>query len=76
MTNLEQRVSRLGQYINEAQWRYQLVLSCCDGNKPNDEFTEEQASFTSDDDDSEAEEELGAGGEISIFIISIILLLT
>lgn len=50
LATLDQRISRLGQYINEAQWRYQLVSTCCVVDDSEDDVTEDQSSFFSDGD--------------------------
>ena len=47
---LEQRISRLGQYINEAQWRHQLVSTSCNDIELEDEVPEEATTFSSDGD--------------------------
>jgi hypothetical protein len=51
LATLDQRISRLGQYINEAQWRYQLVSTCCDVEDLEDDVIDDQSSFFSDDSD-------------------------
>ena len=51
LVTLDQRISRLGQYINEAQWRHQLVSTCCNIDEFEDDFVEDQSSFFSDDSD-------------------------
>lgn len=51
LTTLDQRVSRLSQYINEAKWRYQLVSTCCDVDDLEDDVMDDQTSFFSVDSD-------------------------
>jgi hypothetical protein len=51
LANLDQRISRLGQYINEAQWRYQLVSTCCDVEDLDDDVIDDQSNSCSDDSD-------------------------
>ena len=51
IVTLEQRISRLGQYINEGQWRHQLVSTCCDYEDLEDDVFDDQSGFFSDDSD-------------------------
>ncbi|XP_028414314.1 zinc finger FYVE domain-containing protein 26-like isoform X2 [Dendronephthya gigantea] len=55
MATLDQRISRLSQYINEAQWRYQLVSTCCDVDDLEDDVMDDQTGFFSDDSDLDLE---------------------
>ena len=68
MTTLEQRISRLGQYINEAQWRHQLVSTCCHGYESDDETTEDLSNFSSDG-DSEVEQDSNGEGNFEYFTL-------
>ena len=51
IVTLEQRISRLGQYINEGQWRHQLVSICCDYEDLEDDVFDDPSGFFSDDSD-------------------------
>lgn len=58
LASLDQRISRLAQYLNEAQWRYQLVSTCCDIDDVEDDVKYDQSIVYSDESelDTDAEE--------------------
>ena len=56
ISTLEQRISRLGQYINEAQWRHQLVSTCCNGDEFEDDMPEETNTAYSSDGDGDLDQ--------------------
>lgn len=61
IVTLDQRISRLGQYINEGQWRYQLVSTCCDYEDMEDDVIDDQSGFFSDDSDHDFDVEKNEG---------------